>query len=330
MEDCYFFYQGSCTKGDTCAFRHEPLALTSTIPCTFFQQGFCTKQPCPYRHTKAPTVAPVAQKFTNPVDKSLVQCHWETQPGGCTKPQCQFKHNQKVVRNLIQAALQQTGASSKVLINPNHTPKPIKERLGVKDLRQTLKSRSKTPSEADSEEEELRRSALKTLDLRKRLESKSKVNTSSTERDHNEEYEPLQIQGPIRFPTAADLEEYVPEDPKDPDEEPVEEERVISRVKKSKKKKEKKAKKVKKRKRKREEREEAEDDEHRASDQGAESSPEKSDNLSLSMQERLGPMKRDYSPSPSPSPPPPKKILKETKDVMQEIDDLLNDGELAS
>nr|ACO10424.1 Zinc finger CCCH domain-containing protein 11A [Caligus rogercresseyi] len=46
MEDCYFFYDSECSKGPSCPFRHEPLALHSGVVCSFWRRGNCSKLPC--------------------------------------------------------------------------------------------------------------------------------------------------------------------------------------------------------------------------------------------------------------------------------------------
>ncbi|XP_015599234.1 zinc finger CCCH domain-containing protein 11A isoform X2 [Cephus cinctus] len=78
--DCYFFYYSTCTKGDSCAFRHEIAALGSEIMCLNWQQGNCLKESCCFRHMELKK------------NRRSIPCYWETQPGGCKKLHCSFKH----------------------------------------------------------------------------------------------------------------------------------------------------------------------------------------------------------------------------------------------
>ena len=47
--DCYFFYYSSCSKGNSCQFRHEPAALNHETVCAFWKKGSCTKPHCMFR-----------------------------------------------------------------------------------------------------------------------------------------------------------------------------------------------------------------------------------------------------------------------------------------
>ncbi|XP_059541495.1 zinc finger CCCH domain-containing protein 11A-like [Myotis daubentonii] len=80
-EDCYFFFYSTCTKGDSCPFRHCAAALGNETVCTFWQEGRCFRQVCRFRHME--------------IDKkrSEIPCYWENQPGGCRKLNCAFHHN---------------------------------------------------------------------------------------------------------------------------------------------------------------------------------------------------------------------------------------------
>ncbi|KAK8813127.1 hypothetical protein WA158_002719 [Blastocystis sp. Blastoise] len=49
-QDCIFFLQGNCTKGDNCPFRHYAPARDATQLCKFYKTRSCTKPDCPYLH----------------------------------------------------------------------------------------------------------------------------------------------------------------------------------------------------------------------------------------------------------------------------------------
>lgn len=80
-EDCYFFFYSTCTKGDSCPFRHCEAALGNETVCTLWQEGRCFRQVCRFRHME--------------IDKkrSEIPCYWENQPTGCQKLNCAFHHN---------------------------------------------------------------------------------------------------------------------------------------------------------------------------------------------------------------------------------------------
>ncbi|XP_032299681.1 zinc finger CCCH-type domain-containing-like isoform X2 [Coturnix japonica] len=78
--DCYFYFYSTCTKGDSCPFRHCEAALGSERVCRLWMEGGCSRSNCKFRHMR--------------IDKqrSLIPCFWENQPGGCQKPHCAFRH----------------------------------------------------------------------------------------------------------------------------------------------------------------------------------------------------------------------------------------------
>ncbi|KAL4225004.1 hypothetical protein ACF0H5_015699 [Mactra antiquata] len=76
-DDCYFFYYQSCIKGSACPFRHVEEARGNEITCEDWLRHQCHTVPCPYRHMELQKSAP---------------CYFERQPGGCTKPNCQYLH----------------------------------------------------------------------------------------------------------------------------------------------------------------------------------------------------------------------------------------------
>lgn len=78
--DCYFYYYSTCTKGDSCLFRHEESALGCEVVCSFWKEGKCFNQHCNFRHMELKK------------NRKMIPCYWETQPSGCCKPHCPFSH----------------------------------------------------------------------------------------------------------------------------------------------------------------------------------------------------------------------------------------------
>ncbi|XP_031731473.1 zinc finger CCCH domain-containing protein 11A isoform X2 [Anarrhichthys ocellatus] len=79
-DDCYFFYYSTCTKGDSCPFRHCEAAMGSEIICNLWQEGRCFRTVCKFRH----------MEMTK--NRKEECCYWENQPAGCQKPHCAFFH----------------------------------------------------------------------------------------------------------------------------------------------------------------------------------------------------------------------------------------------
>ncbi|XP_042354597.1 zinc finger CCCH domain-containing protein 11A isoform X2 [Plectropomus leopardus] len=79
-DDCYFFYYSTCTKGDSCPFRHCEAAMGSEIVCNLWQEGRCFRTVCKFRHME------ITKK------RKEIPCYWENQPAGCQKPHCAFFH----------------------------------------------------------------------------------------------------------------------------------------------------------------------------------------------------------------------------------------------
>ncbi|XP_030077373.1 zinc finger CCCH domain-containing protein 11A [Microcaecilia unicolor] len=79
-DDCYFYFYSTCSKGDSCPFRHCEAALGNETVCTLWEEGRCFRQVCKFRHTK--------------IDKkrSEIPCYWENQLSGCQKANCAFHH----------------------------------------------------------------------------------------------------------------------------------------------------------------------------------------------------------------------------------------------
>ncbi|KAJ7333009.1 hypothetical protein JRQ81_015189 [Phrynocephalus forsythii] len=80
-DDCYFYFYSTCTKGDSCPFRHCEAALGNETVCVLWQEGRCFRSVCRFRHME--------------IDKkrSEIPCYWENQPVGCQKLNCAFHHN---------------------------------------------------------------------------------------------------------------------------------------------------------------------------------------------------------------------------------------------
>ncbi|XP_060577354.1 uncharacterized protein DDB_G0284459-like [Ruditapes philippinarum] len=76
-DDCYFFYNQTCIKGELCPYRHVEEAKGSTVTCDKWRMHLCKALPCPLRHMEL---------------QQNVPCFYETQPGGCTRPNCVFRH----------------------------------------------------------------------------------------------------------------------------------------------------------------------------------------------------------------------------------------------
>ncbi|XP_076115740.1 uncharacterized protein LOC143083370 [Mytilus galloprovincialis] len=84
--DCHFYYNSNCSKGENCAFRHCEAAKSSMVTCTFWQQGICSKANCPYRHADLPPTDVFER------NRQGIPCYWENQPVGCTRSNCQYQH----------------------------------------------------------------------------------------------------------------------------------------------------------------------------------------------------------------------------------------------
>ncbi|KAL4622379.1 zinc finger CCCH domain-containing protein 11A isoform X2 [Arapaima gigas] len=78
--DCYFYYYSTCTKGDSCPFRHCEAAMGSEIVCNLWQENRCFRKICKFRHME------IKKK------RGEIPCYWENQPAGCQKPHCAFHH----------------------------------------------------------------------------------------------------------------------------------------------------------------------------------------------------------------------------------------------
>lgn len=79
-DDCYFYYYSTCTKGDSCPFRHCEAAIGNEIVCNLWEEGRCFRPMCKFRH------------FQITHNRKEIACYWENQPAGCQKPHCAFFH----------------------------------------------------------------------------------------------------------------------------------------------------------------------------------------------------------------------------------------------
>ncbi|XP_029990793.1 zinc finger CCCH domain-containing protein 11A isoform X2 [Sphaeramia orbicularis] len=79
-DDCYFYYYSTCTKGDSCPFRHCEAAIGNEMVCNLWQEGRCYRSVCKFRH----------MEITK--NRKEIPCYWENQPAGCQKPHCAFFH----------------------------------------------------------------------------------------------------------------------------------------------------------------------------------------------------------------------------------------------
>ncbi|KAI3370516.1 hypothetical protein L3Q82_025273, partial [Scortum barcoo] len=79
-DDCYFFYYSTCSKGDSCPFRHCEAAMGNETVCSLWQEGRCFRTVCKFRH----------MEITK--NRKEIPCYWENQPAGCQKSHCAFFH----------------------------------------------------------------------------------------------------------------------------------------------------------------------------------------------------------------------------------------------
>ncbi|XP_062402313.1 zinc finger CCCH domain-containing protein 11A [Sardina pilchardus] len=79
-DDCYFFYYSTCSKGDSCPFRHCEAAMGSEVVCSLWQESRCFRKVCKFRHMEIKK------------NRTVIPCYWENQPSGCQKPHCAFHH----------------------------------------------------------------------------------------------------------------------------------------------------------------------------------------------------------------------------------------------
>lgn len=73
-DDCVFFLKGTCSWGPACRYRHVEEAREASV-CEDWLNGQCYAARCPRKHFQQ-------QK----------PCYWETQPSGCQRPGCDYRH----------------------------------------------------------------------------------------------------------------------------------------------------------------------------------------------------------------------------------------------
>lgn len=105
-QDCHFFINSFCSKGDGCSFRHSDQARQTDTVCYYWQNSECTRHLCPYRHSEVSTPTPTTYPFTpttpviiptvtsqQTVEKKVnKQCFWDKQPSGCSRRHCSYLH----------------------------------------------------------------------------------------------------------------------------------------------------------------------------------------------------------------------------------------------
>lgn len=184
-----------------CPFRHEPTAINQETVCNFWMQGNCRKFNCSFRHMQMEK------------NRSQIPCFWEAQPTGCSKGNCPFmhvkiKHDPYVPEAVVPATIFPINGGGKIIVNKNRLDQialsnpevasvanrtvlppgggparkiPIKQRLGYK--MEESNEFDDYSGEIDSEEENLRKGAISTIDLRKRLTSKRRHSSSDGSAD---------------------------------------------------------------------------------------------------------------------------------------------------
>jgi hypothetical protein len=146
-------------------------------------------------------------------NRSQIPCFWEAQPTGCSKGNCPFmhvkiKHDPYVPEPVVPATIFPINGGGKIIVNKNRLDQialsnpevasaanrtvlppgegsarkiPIKQRLGYK--MEESNEFDDYSGEIDSEEESLRKGAISTIDLRKRLTSKRRHSSSDGSAD---------------------------------------------------------------------------------------------------------------------------------------------------
>ena len=146
-------------------------------------------------------------------NRSQIPCFWEAQPTGCSKGNCPFmhvkiKHDPYVPEAVVPATIFPINGGGKIIVNKNRLDQialsnpevasvanrtvlppgggsarkiPIKQRLGYK--MEESNDFDDYSGEIDSEEENLRKGAISTIDLRKRLTSKRRHSSSDGSAD---------------------------------------------------------------------------------------------------------------------------------------------------
>jgi hypothetical protein len=84
MEDCYYYFYSSCSKGAQCPFRHCEGARLNEVTCENWEKTHtCTDPSCIKRHSI----------YHLQKNRSSIPCYWEKN-GGCKKGSlCPYKHD---------------------------------------------------------------------------------------------------------------------------------------------------------------------------------------------------------------------------------------------
>ncbi|XP_070694876.1 zinc finger CCCH domain-containing protein 11A isoform X2 [Pempheris klunzingeri] len=110
-DDCYFFYYSTCTKGDSCPFRHCEAAMGNETVCNLWQEGRCFRTVCKFRH----------MEITK--NRKEISCYWENQTAGCQKPHCAFFHEKP--RYIDGMFVPADKIQSKTVEQPHEEPVPL-------------------------------------------------------------------------------------------------------------------------------------------------------------------------------------------------------------
>ncbi|XP_054641570.1 zinc finger CCCH domain-containing protein 11A isoform X3 [Dunckerocampus dactyliophorus] len=110
-DDCYFFYYSTCTKGDSCPFRHCEAAMGNETVCNLWQEGRCFRNVCKFRHME------ITKK------RKEIPCYWEKHPAGCQKPHCAFFHEKP--RYVVGVVIPPDIGHSETEEQPHEEPPPL-------------------------------------------------------------------------------------------------------------------------------------------------------------------------------------------------------------
>ncbi|MBN3274389.1 ZC11A protein, partial [Polyodon spathula] len=111
-DDCYFFFYSTCSKGDSCPFRHCEAALGSETVCNLWQEERCFRKVCKFRHME------IEKK------RNAIPCYWETQPAGCRKLNCAFHHEKSRIIDGVFIPPSQIPLMRKE-VNEEQPPEPV-------------------------------------------------------------------------------------------------------------------------------------------------------------------------------------------------------------
>ncbi|XP_061640775.1 zinc finger CCCH domain-containing protein 11A isoform X3 [Phyllopteryx taeniolatus] len=134
-DDCYFFYYSTCTKGNSCPFRHCEAAMGNETVCNLWQEGRCFRNVCKFRHME------ITKK------RKEIPCYWETHPAGCQKPHCAFFHEKPryVDGILIPPDISQSENDELVHEEPSSMPATPLPTGANPQLRGVMKTESQEP-----------------------------------------------------------------------------------------------------------------------------------------------------------------------------------------